>query len=160
MTPGVLEAAGLLLGAGAAVAVVAWVARPLFGGPMPLDTPDPRAVALLARREVALSTLRDLDADHDEGRIEDAAYQGLRAQVVAEGASTLAALDRLAETAAGRSADLAARVASDLAARVGADTVAGDASKCPSCGQTARPGDAFCSRCGAPLDAEADGGGR
>ena len=105
-----LLVAGILL-----VGVTAWVVRPLLGGAMPLDPPDPRAVALLARREAILASLRDLDSDHAEGRLGDADHAALRQDLVAQGVATLAALDRLAEASAGRTAELAAAVEAEVA---------------------------------------------
>jgi hypothetical protein len=106
-----LVLAGVLL-----VGVTVWVVRPLLGGAVMLDPPDPRAVALLSRREAILASLRDLDSDHTEGRLGDADHAALRQELVAQGVATLAALDRLAEASAGRTAELAAAVEAEVAA--------------------------------------------
>ncbi len=108
----------LALAAGALAGVVAWVVRPLRGAALPLDPPDPRAVALLARREAILASLRDLDADHADGRLGDADHAALRQDLVAQGVATLAALDRLADANAGRAAELAAAIEAEVAAEV------------------------------------------
>lgn len=111
-----LEPILILLALAGALALLAWVLAPLWRGAAPFAPPDPRAVALLARRQAALASLRDLDADFAAGRLPEAEYRALRATVVAEGAATLAALDRLAAVSAADSADLVAGIEAEVAA--------------------------------------------
>jgi hypothetical protein len=154
-----LELVAMLAFVGVMAVVVAWVFAPLVRGATALATPEPRAVALLTRREATLATLRDLDADFAGGRIAESDYHALRAEVVTDGAATLAALDRLAAASTGRTAALTAAIEADVAAstarrheRTRATTrEAGEGVSCASCGQVARSGDAFCARCGAAL---------
>jgi hypothetical protein len=118
MSLGAAELVAIAVVAVSAGAVVLWVLRPLLEGPQPMDTLDPRVVALLSRREAVLAGLRDLDADHADGRLGDEAYEALRGEMVADGATALAALDRLAASTAGRTEELTARVEADVAARL------------------------------------------
>lgn len=166
-----------LLGAGviACLAAVAWVVLPVARGTVPLAPPDPRVVALLARREAILANLRDLDADRADGRLGEAEHARLRADVVQQGADVLAALDRISAVAARRAETLLAALEADVSARLGTsaatirpapdDTgplapirpaalpvlpVAAPA-VCAECGAVARAGDRYCAACGHPL---------
>jgi len=145
--------------------VAAWVVAPLVRGVVTLDPPEPRAVALLARREAILASLRDLDADHADGRLGAADHAALRRDLVARGAATLAALDRLAADAAGRAAALAADVEAEVealggGARAGVAASDGVANiRCPVCGRQGGAGDRFCAGCGRRLGGEGDGVG-
>jgi hypothetical protein len=106
----------LVLGGLASALVAAWVTRPLWTGDAPERPWDPQAVELLLRREAVLADLRDLDAEWAAGRVAAAEYQPRRADLVAQGAATLAALDALAETS-GLAADRRlAQVERDVAA--------------------------------------------
>jgi hypothetical protein len=96
-----------------------WVLRPLWTGEVDASGVDPRVLALLAEREAALAELRDLDADHRDGRLSGEDHQELRAEVLARGASILAALDRLAEQEVGGAAQRARWVEAELARRLG-----------------------------------------
>lgn len=78
----------------ASLLIVAWALWPLRAGAEHMAAVDPRVVARLLEREVALAELRDLDADHADGRLSDADWRELRDAAVARAASALAALDR------------------------------------------------------------------
>lgn len=149
MTPVDLGIAALAVGLTGVV--VAWVGRPLWRSEPPLPPPDPRAVALLARRQAALAALRDLEADRASGRLDEDAYVSLRAEMTASGAATLAAIDRVSAEAAEGSEAAVRRIEADVAARRGT-AVAGGAA-CPRCGVATGEGDRFCAACGAPLAA-------
>ena len=111
MTPTVLTLIGAL---GLGIALWIWILRPLWSGEADAFGTDPRVVALLAEREVALADLRDLDADHLDGRIAGEDHQRLRGDVLARGAEILAALDGLAADEAGGVARRAAWVEAEL----------------------------------------------
>lgn len=164
-----LEPILILLALAGALALLAWVLAPMWQGAAPFAPPDPRAVALLARRQAALASLRDLDADFAAGRLPEAEYRALRASVVAEGAATLAALDHLAAASAADSAELVAGIEAEVAA-AGAPSArpspsAGDhagarppeARPCPNCGRPSEPDARFCAACGRALE-DADAG--
>lgn len=153
----------------ACAAVAAWVLWPLWRGVALLDPVDPRAVALLARRESILASLRDIDADHADGRLGDAAHAAMRGDLVRQGSAVLAALDSLEADSVSRTRDFLEDLEAEIAAihgtpasRVGRD--AGDDTDdtgairiCGACGRRAVAGDAFCSKCGMVLGA-GDGG--
>jgi hypothetical protein len=142
----------LVLTVGLFVGVAAYVAAPLWRGVVPVAPPDPRAVALLARREAVLAALRDLDADLADGRLGADDHAAQRAEVAARGAAVLTALDELAAETAGESAAISATIEHEVAAlsRSAAD---GRTGACPDCGRATAPGDRFCPGCGRALGA-------
>jgi len=92
----VTAAASLLAAALAAAAVTAWVLRPLRGGAAHRPARPGAPPALAAERDAALALLRDLDADHADGRLGEADWTLLRAEALARAAAAVAALDALA----------------------------------------------------------------
>jgi hypothetical protein len=237
----VLAAVLTIAALSAMAAALAWVWVPLFRGPRLAAAPHLPARRLLLRREAILSTVRDLDADHLAGRVSDSDYAALRSTAMAEGAATLADIDRLGSGRAQRRQRLCEVVEADVSRRVGqmhpgshnadssgrggpglgdgdrgvagirdderdrgdawARSEAGDQSdagepsaageaeaaapapsatrdirasrdiratrdvrasrdimeggrRCPDCGRSCSPGDAFCARCGRRLDAD------
>lgn len=177
-----LESVMTLIGAAGIAGIVAWIARPLYSGAITVPPADPRAVALLTRREGILVTLRDLDSDFAAGRLGADDYSALRQVAVAKGVAVLAALDGLAAESNAAAADLTREVEADVLARRAA-TVAdapstgaaadlppvppdrlsgglGDAPAappgraCPECGRATGVDDDFCARCGTRLTGE------
>jgi hypothetical protein len=148
----------LLLLAGLAMLLVAvwWIATPVVKGVVSTSEPDPRAVALLARREAVLASLRDLEADHRDGRLSDQQYNDLRKRALAEGAATLAALDSIAEQSETRAAKVVAELEAELAKAGGGDRPVAEpvdraVNFCPACGERCGSGDRFCAGCGERL---------
>lgn len=91
---------GLLLAAALAVAAVVLVALPFLREPDPssdaideLDEHARRFVALAEARDRALAALKELEADHRAGRIDDHDYRGLVGPLRREAAEALRALD-------------------------------------------------------------------
>ncbi len=136
--------------------------------------------ALLARREQVLTTLAELEFDHDMGKISDEHYQQRRQALLQEGADILRQLDALAETpsanapadtpAADQAEDqMEALLAQRRAQRQARPLAHGDdeieallaarrrarqtksGGFCPQCGAPVLATDRFCPRCGAPL---------
>ncbi len=105
--------------------------------------PGPRAREL---RHSALLAIRDLDFDHQTGKVVEEDYQAWRASLLEEAARWFTE-DVRAETELGRAIE--GGVATIRKARSGARS-------CPSCGQPQVHGDQFCAGCGAPF-AEACG---
>jgi hypothetical protein len=119
------------------------------------------------RRELALEALRELEFEHETGKLGDHEYRRQRTRF---GRLALDALEEL-ETAATdgtRTADEAGRPAD--APGPGTDNVGpaggqGDDAprdgepelRCPSCAAVARAGARFCAQCGSPLEAGAPG---
>lgn len=104
---------------------------------------------LLARRESAFQALRELDFDHQVGKITDEDFAVFAAHLKRVAAEALKALDEWEATADG---ELGPTVAQEVAAR---RTLQGERARpCPSCGHPVAPGDRFCAACGARLPQE------
>lgn len=85
------ELLALLLVLGIAALVIAW---PLLEGePASPPAPDPELEALEVRHRLALEALRDVEADHRAGALEDQAYSDEREQAEAHAVATRRALD-------------------------------------------------------------------
>ncbi|HEY8493317.1 MAG TPA: zinc ribbon domain-containing protein [Myxococcota bacterium] len=97
-------------------------------GAEPLE--DPAVDAARAEREAVYAALRDLEHDHETGKVSDADYAQMRQELRARAAALLQAeADAAAATAGAAPGTLA----------------------CPACGAATRPGDRFCAHCGAAL---------
>lgn len=115
-----------------------------------LDDPDR---TLNERHEQILSALRDLDFDHEVGKLTAEDYGLLRQSLLAEAVAVLTQLD---ESRAGE-ADLDEKVEARILAvrrtlwtdqRPQADL---PGTACFTCGRPIRPGDLYCGGCGAHL---------
>ncbi len=155
----------------------AWVLAPLWRGGPPAEPSDPRALALLERREALLASLRDLEDDHRDGLVDARSHASLRADLLRRGGEILAALDRLADERAGESSRLGAELETEIAALLGdagssgarsGDAVsaghaaaatgpegdndpqggAGQARACVGCGRRLAADARFCDACG------------
>ena len=116
MPEAVVLAAALVL---AGVAVL-W---PLWSSRAPSDsTVDPEDAAV--RHRVALETLRDVEADHRSGSLDDGAYAAQRAEAEAAAAATLDEVEQISEVPPA-SDPRGRRLALGVAAVIGAVLVAG-----------------------------------
>jgi NADH pyrophosphatase NudC (nudix superfamily) len=112
-------------------------------------------VQLISRRDAIYALIRELDADHQTGKINDEDYQALRQRYVTEGVAVLKQLDAMPRRD-GRAA-LEAEVEAQVLAlrRSGAAPAAAgprsSAQFCTQCGHPVEPADRFCARCGAAL---------
>ena len=106
----------LILVAGSVVLAVAW---PLLdSAPEAAEQePDPEREAAVVRHRLALEALRDIEADHRAGSLDEAAYQAQRDEAEAHAASTLRALEAVAPEAAADEATDGAKPAKPPAAR-------------------------------------------
>ena len=91
----------ILIGVALLVLVAAYVTGPLFGKQSGrrngrANSASPQA-GLTARRDAVYALIRELDADHQTGKINDEDYQAQRGLYVAEGVSLLKSLDALAD---------------------------------------------------------------
>jgi len=91
----------ILLGAALAVVCVVLVALPFLREPEPVSdeldeiTPERRQrLALAEERDRALSALKELEADHRAGRVNDEDYRSSIGPLRREAAEALRALDR------------------------------------------------------------------
>ena len=139
----------------------AFVARPLFKGQArPADRRTDPQGQLVARRDAVYALIRELDADHGEGKLADEDYEAQRERYVTEGVSLLKQLDTL--TQEDDRAALQARIEAEvLALRQVREPSAAAVSEperqqvaaryCTQCGHEATPQHSFCGRCGTRL---------
>lgn len=111
-----MSVALVALALAACAAVAGWVLLPLWRGATTLEHVDPRVVALLARRESILASIRDVDADLVAGRLDAAAHATMRDDLVRVGANVLAALDAIEADATHRTRDYLRRLEDEVAA--------------------------------------------
>lgn len=90
-----MDIGSLLLALALIILVAAFVARPVIAQAAYHREAASSADDLIARREAVLIELRDLDFDHDTGKVGDDDYAEQRARLVAKGAEVLRALDQL-----------------------------------------------------------------
>jgi hypothetical protein len=132
----------------------------------------PRQV-LLAQKEALLRQVRELDFEHETGKLPDEVYQPQRAQLIAETTAVLQQLDDLAdgeletpseapvpdveaeiEAAVARLRQTRAKTTTAKATVTkAAGTTNGKGGFCPQCGQPVDRGDKFCATCGHKLHA-------
>ncbi|MBW2315049.1 MAG: zinc ribbon domain-containing protein [Deltaproteobacteria bacterium] len=117
------------------VAALAFLLAPLGSkeGADPGLADDAEAPAARHERELLYESIRDLDHDYETGKIDEEGWQTLRAELRGRAVTLLAAERSDAEASAPP-----AKPTATLA--------------CPACGSEARPGDRFCSGCGAGLE--------
>ena len=77
------------------ILVAAFVARPLIEKMSGVETEKTHADDLFAQREAILIELRDVDFDHDTGKMNDDDHKEQRARLTAKGVEVLRALDAL-----------------------------------------------------------------
>lgn len=170
----------ILIAIGMAAAAAILVAWPLIQAaqtraPQPTGR-DQVLDELLARREAALTAIKDLEFDYLVGKIEEADYQALDARLRSEAIAILKAIDQhtggdLREASVRREREIARkrrpRVAPQpappsLEAQVEAEIAAlrrqpahpgtrSAAASCASCGAALDAADRFCRNCGAPV---------
>jgi len=94
-----VTAAWVVLGAVLAGAAVVLVALPFLREPETADDglaqPDDELIALIEERDRALAALKELEFDHQTGKIDDADYRALVGPLRRAAASSLQALDAL-----------------------------------------------------------------
>jgi hypothetical protein len=101
---------------------------------------------LLARRDAAFQALRDLNFDHEVGKITDEDYLVFEAGLKQNAADALRAVDAWeAQTDAG----IEDVLEQEIAARRSSLGVPGR--PCPHCGRPSAARDVFCTGCGRPL---------
>jgi hypothetical protein len=104
---------------------------------------------LLDRKNVILRNLRDLEFEHEMGRLSDSDFQQLSSGYRGEAASILQRLDQL-----NASENLDTMIEKDIAARKSksaAPVKERGPARCPACGSEILPGKKFCADCGQRL---------
>ena len=107
----------------------------------------PHARELMERKEQLYAGIKELEFDRNTGKLAAEDYQRLRAELEDEALQVIRQLDQLNGQA--DSGVLQARIEAEVRTRR-QQTAA--ANSCPSCEATRRPGDRFCSRCGARFE--------
>ncbi len=120
-------------------------------------------------RIAALSALRDLDFDHQIGKVIDEDYVPVRAQLLAEAAEhfqqqeeeedKLEALIQARRASKGANCEqcgTSMEPGQRFCAKCGVPV---NRAACPSCGKKVRAGDFFCRSCGTPLEVQMEAAG-
>lgn len=105
---------------------------------------------LLARRDAVFQALRDLNFDHQVGKVTDADFAVFEANLKEAAADALAAID---QWEAGVDQAMNAALDREIESRRAA--LLEDGRRCPRCNRPALAEDKFCAGCGAPLPAPA-----
>jgi hypothetical protein len=116
-------------------------------------TEQERLEELLAQRDAAFQALRELNFDHQVGKITDEDYIAFEGNLKRHAANTLRALDEW-EAEADDDLDLEMEAAIQARRQVyaaPATVLSAPAAPCPNCGKPTSAADRFCSACGADL---------
>lgn len=138
-------------------ALVAYITRPWWAHrwnaqPKPVSTP---VISLANQREATLAALRDLDFDHEVGKVTEEDYTSLRQTLLAK---TAAIMTQIEQEQATTQADLDDHIEAEiLAARQNLNggrltrSPEEGSRVCPTCSRVSLPGDLYCRNCGAHL---------
>jgi len=129
---GVVTALALLAGLAAAALLVA----PLFGRDVGAEKAEVEELPSVRERESIYAAIRDLEHDHETGKIAETDYGSMRDELRSRAVALLRREREGAVVAEGRSAS----------------------PRCPSCEAEVRTGDRFCSRCGGALSVRREDG--
>jgi hypothetical protein len=137
----------VLLAAGALVAL----AYPILVQPRASETgtaisAEESLAELMAQRENAFQAIRDLQFDHEVGKVSDEDLTMYEVGLKQNAAESLRRLDAW-ENQADR--DLSTYIERQVAARRA--VLAGGGQRCPHCARTVAPGAQFCTSCGTPV---------
>ena len=133
-----------LLGGGVLLAI----SIPLFGRRDTLESAiieETQWDLLQRKKEVILGNVQDLDFEYKCGKLSEADYQSVRAELMNEAAHAFAEIDRLES-----SMDLDALINREVAARRKPNAKKGPV--CPACGSKNSSAQKFCGECGARLN--------
>ncbi len=105
---------------------------------------------LMAQRENAFQAIRDLQFDHEVGKVSDEDLAMYEVSLKQNAAETLRRLD-IWESQVDR--ELSTTIERQITARRAA--LASGGQRCPHCGRAVAPGAQFCTGCGKPIQAAA-----
>ncbi len=132
-----------------AAAVVLFIVQPVVKGiHASLEREDDEMTETEARKRVALLALRDVEYDFLAGKLDEADYRSLKAELTAEALAALEADDAAKSVATGAEPTATVDLEAEIAA-IRRGLRAG--TSCPECAYTNAPGSRFCSACGAAL---------
>ncbi|HLF25623.1 MAG TPA: zinc ribbon domain-containing protein [Anaerolineae bacterium] len=168
-----MDILALLIGLALVIGLIFFIGQPLRQARRATPAAESQLDTLFAQREALYTQIRELDFDHATGKIIAADHDSLRARLVAQAADVLRQIDALAGPAPAAAEDaLEAAIAArrkrkpatadaELEAAIaerrkrkpaeGISAAPHQALACPNCGKPSQAGDAFCSKCGAPL---------
>ncbi len=180
-----MEITAILIGLAILAAIGVYVSRPLAQSRRASPAVGViDAQTLDARRESLYTQIKELDLDHETGKVNQEDYVRLRADLVAQAAAVLKQIDNMTPSPAPATPatqdDLEALIAARRKARstmaatnsaapkaVETDVEAAIAARrktavpavsvaaCPKCGKPIRADDAFCAKCGTALQTQA-----
>jgi hypothetical protein len=144
-----------LLIAGLAVSFVIW---PLIGGPLGaqrtvlVDEAGP-LTELLQRKEMLLLSIKELEFDHQTGKLSDEDFQRLDQRLRQQAIGLLRQIERVAPASAALESDLeeAIRRQRKVQAQPAVRTLEEPMMSCPRCQNQVSTGDNFCPKCGLAL---------
>lgn len=159
-----------MLGAALVVLVGLFLARPLLQATREKQTKLSRRQLLLAEKETVLTQIRNLDFDHDTGKMPDEIHEHQRTQLMNSAADILRQLEQLESkpsqptvqpgSAASVDDDIEAAVARVRQGKKVKSTAsprslsANGGGFCPNCGKPVDGDDKFCVSCGHKLHAK------
>lgn len=156
-----LTIVGFLAMLGLTLAYVGWPLLSPARAEAPETGKERRSVALGEEKDRLLGALRDLEHDHQTGKMDDADFAALSAKVKGEAAKVLKDIDvnegrKVLRPGEERPAPDSASVSVSASAAgtgtpSGAGAATGSQQFCTKCGRPARADDAFCGRCGAAI---------
>ena len=124
------------------------VLRPLLMGDAPASLPLTERERVSAEKEALLTEIRQLDFDHETGKLPDETYQRERLVLMQAAAEKLRVLDGLPEVK-GVDARIEAAVAAFRGVRQ--EPAVATVLACPNCGEAVSADDKFCRACGEKL---------
>ncbi len=138
-----------------AVAIVAW---PFFN---PVEeseaglasSADPVVEGLVVQRDAAYAAIKDLEFDHEMGKLSDTDYHSMRAKMESKAVALLQELDGhqlSAHQRVGVGANGDAIIEREIQ-RLRRTPHTSSGLACPKCGTAHAAGDAFCAKCGTSL---------
>ncbi len=160
-----MDILAIVLGLVATVGLVIFITQPLRQARHTAHV-DSQLDSLLAQRESLYTQIRELDFDHATGKLADEDHAPLRARLVARAADVLRQIDALDGAVSAAEDDALEKAIAARRRRQPSTTASLDAEleaavaarrktlTCPNCGKPIHAGDAFCSKCGAPIGAQ------
>ena len=148
-----MTSGSILLGLALLLLVALVLARPFLLRQRPRRERTTLRPALLARKETLLAQIRELDFDHDTGKVPDELYQPQRQQYIQEAAAILQHLEQVAPPA-GPANEIEAAIEASVARlrQTERERANGHHRYCPQCDRPVIQSDNFCAVCGHKLN--------
>jgi hypothetical protein len=164
----------LLIASVIALAVAAYVVRPLFQtGAAPVLVEDERLAELLSRKDGVLRAIKDLEFDYQVGKLGEEDYQRFDQSLRRQAISLLQQIEKIApessqldeqleaEIARSRMVQSQPRVTTNMASPApGPSAAPGPQRFCTACGAALAEGFRFCGQCGTPIATQVSAGAK